>query len=322
MADSTIDGLPTIGSIDRTADKIPIWDNSSSLTGEMTIDAALGFSGGNPVSTSDTQTLSNKTLGNSNVLTVRDDRLTLQDSGDTTKQAAFQLSGITTGTTRTFTLPDATTTLVGTDATQTLTNKTLTSPTINTATISNPTLTVDTVSEYTAANGVTIDGLLIKDGLLPAGNVKPNQLQSGTGTTWVYQTWSPSIASSSGGAPALGNGVVVARYAQVGKMVNALFKITLGTTTNFGTGVVYFSLPVAAQSDWTSPTFMGTAHFEDTGTAAYGGWVALASSTQFQFTCHDTVADGRIVYISGSGGVPFAWGSTDVIECSFSYEAA
>ena len=42
---------------------------------------------------------------------------------------------------RTVTLPNATTTLVGTDTTQTLTNKTLTSPTINSATINNATFT-------------------------------------------------------------------------------------------------------------------------------------------------------------------------------------
>jgi hypothetical protein len=42
---------------------------------------------------------------------------------------------------RTVTLPNATTTLVGTDTTDTLTNKTLTSPTINSATINNATFT-------------------------------------------------------------------------------------------------------------------------------------------------------------------------------------
>lgn len=57
-------------------------------------------------------------------------------------------------------------TIVGTTDTQTLTNKTLTSPTINTAIIANPTLTVDTISEHTSAAGVTIDGLLIKDGVI------------------------------------------------------------------------------------------------------------------------------------------------------------
>lgn len=74
-------------------------------------------------------------LTNAASVTVKDANLTIQDDADTTKQVKFQASGVTTGTTRTLTVPDASTTLVGTDATQTLTNKTLTSPTINTPTI-------------------------------------------------------------------------------------------------------------------------------------------------------------------------------------------
>lgn len=54
----------------------------------------------------------------------------LKDVTDTTKVATFDVSGISTGTTRTFGFPDASTTLVGTTATQTLTNKTLTAPAI------------------------------------------------------------------------------------------------------------------------------------------------------------------------------------------------
>jgi hypothetical protein len=72
-----------------------------------------------------TQILSNKTLDNTNTVTLKDTLLTIQDDGDTTKQVRLQVSGVSTGTTRTLTVPDASTTIVGHDATQTLTNKSL-----------------------------------------------------------------------------------------------------------------------------------------------------------------------------------------------------
>lgn len=86
--------------------------------------------GGTAVTTAGVQTLQNKTLDNSNTVTLKDTLFTLQDDGDTTKQLRFQLSGITTATTRTLTVPDASDTIVTLAATQTLTNKTLTSPSI------------------------------------------------------------------------------------------------------------------------------------------------------------------------------------------------
>lgn len=58
-------------------------------------------------------------------LTVIDTGFTIQDDGDNTKQAQFQLSGISAGATRVFALPNASTTIVGTDVSQTLTNKTI-----------------------------------------------------------------------------------------------------------------------------------------------------------------------------------------------------
>lgn len=53
------------------------------------------------------------------------------DSADPTKRLAFNLAGFTTLTTRTVIVPDANTTLVGTDTVQTLTNKTLTDCTLD-----------------------------------------------------------------------------------------------------------------------------------------------------------------------------------------------
>lgn len=101
--------------------------------------------------------------------TFLDSLFTLQDNSDITKQARFELSGITTGTTRTFTFPDASTSIVGTDTSQTLTNKTLsgniaTNLVSGAATLTLPTttdtllgrLTTDTLSNKTLNNTNTI----------------------------------------------------------------------------------------------------------------------------------------------------------------------
>lgn len=59
------------------------------------------------------------------ILRVQDASVFIEDNLDNTKIAQFQASGITTGTTRTFTFPDATGTLVLQDDTATLTNKSI-----------------------------------------------------------------------------------------------------------------------------------------------------------------------------------------------------
>jgi hypothetical protein len=86
-------------------------------------------------------------------LTVTDSDFTVQDGADNSKKFQFQASGITPSTTRTFTMPDANTTLVGIDVTQTLTNKTLTAPVIativNTGTLTLPTSTDTLVGRAT-----------------------------------------------------------------------------------------------------------------------------------------------------------------------------
>jgi hypothetical protein len=59
----------------------------------------------------------------------------VQIQGNASGTGTLTIAAPNTNTNRTLTLPDATTTLVGTDATQTLTNKTLTSPTLTTPNI-------------------------------------------------------------------------------------------------------------------------------------------------------------------------------------------
>jgi uncharacterized small protein (DUF1192 family) len=64
----------------------------------------------------------------------QDSLFAIADNADRTKRVQFQVSGVTTGTTRTLTVPDFDGTIATLAGTETFTNKTLTSPTITTPT--------------------------------------------------------------------------------------------------------------------------------------------------------------------------------------------
>jgi hypothetical protein len=104
----------------------------------------------------------------------------IQDNSDSTKKLAFETSGISTGTTRTLTPPNASDTIVGATAAQTLTNKTLTSPVISS--ISNiGTLTLPTSTD-TLVGRATTDTLTNKTLVSPTitgGNINATTLQVG-----------------------------------------------------------------------------------------------------------------------------------------------
>lgn len=328
MADKQIDELASFTAVDRTTDLLPMVDVSADSTVHATPNQILGFSGGNPVSTSDTQTLSNKTLGITNTVTLVDNLFTLQDNLDNTKQAQFQLSGITTGTTRTLTLPNASDTLVGRATTDTLTNKTISGGAINNATIDNPVLQTDTVSEHTAANGVTVDGMNIKDGKLNTNNsvvtanitdsaVTPAKLNTGNGSSWAWQTWTPTFTNLTAN-----NAVVTAAYCVTGKTVNFILRVVFGNTSAMGTNP-QFSLPVTASSNFNSVLQpIGMATLEDSGTTTYQGTVSILTTTTARIFLWQ--ANGTYVGTDATitAAVPMTWTTNDAIRITGAYEMA
>jgi hypothetical protein len=99
---------------------------------------AQSINGDTVVTLGAVQTLTAKTLSNCTIefplIDVKTANFNLRDNTDATKILNWNLSGFTTATTRTWTVPNTSSTFVGTDTVQVLTNKTLTSPAITTPT--------------------------------------------------------------------------------------------------------------------------------------------------------------------------------------------
>ncbi len=189
--------LPVANSIDGALDFLPIYTASATATQAISRNTLLGVTG-TPADLSTVQTFTNKVVGVTNTITLKDTLFTLQNASDLTKQLKFQLSGITTGTTRTLTVPDVSDTLVALGATQTLTNKTLTSPTINTPTITNATITADTLSGNAVSNTGTIYGISITTGQISSALTATSTLAVTGATTLTGALTVNSTVSTTG----------------------------------------------------------------------------------------------------------------------------
>ena len=132
LSDKTLDNSNTINVLDALLSIQDIGDNTkvatfdaSAITTATTQIYAFPDLSGTLVLTTGVQTLSDKTLDNSNSITVLDMLLDIQDNGDNTKVATFDCGLITTATTRVYSFPDLNGVLVLTAGAQALSDKTL-----------------------------------------------------------------------------------------------------------------------------------------------------------------------------------------------------
>ncbi len=139
-----------------------------------------------------------------------------------------------------------------------------------------------------------------------------------------YFNYTYTLAASGGGSPIIGNGTITGtRFSMTGKTVHFQFKLTLGSTTSFGTGELQFTLPVTGASTVGNNMHIGSVYIIDVSAGQdYNAWISTISTTAFRIDCVNAAAPARIAVVSGSGSTPFAWATSDFIAGSGSYEAA
>lgn len=148
----------------------------------------------------------------------------------------------------------------------------------------------------------------ILGGDIPDGNDWGEITDALSALTGAWTAYVP-VWSSTGTAPALGNGVIDGKYFQADRLVVATGSLTMGTTTTFGTGAYRITLPVSAT----------------TTTLNAGSALALDSSAAAaQTPAVARIADAPRLRFYGPNGeigatAPFTWATSDQLVWTIMY---
>lgn len=194
-------------------------------------------------------------------------------------------------------------------------------------------LQTNTIAETTATSGVTIDGLLIKDSKLATADsvvtanytdasILPEHLVASTGTSWVWQSWTPTFTNWTIGTG--GSAGTTAKFVQIGKTVFFFIKSTLGSSGQSVGNNPHFTLPVALNSAYRAGQAIGMFTAEDQPPGFYEGYIihsATGATGEAQLTVF--IVGGSYINISGlTSTTPFTWAAGDSFTAQGYYEAA
>lgn len=134
-----------------------------------------------------------------------------------------------------------------------------------------------------------------------------------TSLTDAWTDFSASLAwTGSVTNPVLNNGTVTAQYKRYGKTVIYGGRITMGSTTTFGSGTWFVSLPIVALD---ISNYVGSALIYDASvsTARNPGVTILAATNTLTFYG----SNGSV-----TNTAPFTWAQSDVLSWQITYQAA
>ena len=124
--------------------------------------------------------------------------------------------------------------------------------------------------------------------------------------------------SASGTAVAIGNGTQVGGYLNPGKLVIFRAKITMGSTTTYGTGSYRIALPVSMSAS--DPGRFMVTLLDSSAGSTFQGLTYNVSGTLAPIAADNGTAGGALAGITPT--VPFTFASGDTIEVTGMYEGA
>lgn len=140
-------------------------------------------------------------------------------------------------------------------------------------------------------------------------------------TDWVSVVAPTLTWSSTGTAPSLGNGALIARYKKVGRVVHFVIKLFWGSTTTGGTGAWSFGGLPATIDRAVSDTMLHATCYDSSATQPYPASAQLSSSgatTVSRIGGHSST--GAIGLVAAAH--PFTWATNDVLYISGTYQSA
>lgn len=163
----------------------------------------------------------------------------------------------------------------------------------------------------TSAGGITtpLDNDPVADGALIIRTIVGE-----IGDPWTSYTPTWTAATTN---PAIGNGTITAAYRRIGKTVHFRIQITMGSTTTYGAGAWFLTLPVApVAGEW---MFTGLCR-DLSATNEYITHVRNTTGSTIAPRTLPPTAGNPLIAVTATA--PFTWASTDVLFVSGSYQAA
>jgi hypothetical protein len=158
---------------------------------------------------------------------------------------------------------------------------------------------------YTSADGTTT--LVERMRISNAGLITGSGTSLGAWTAYT-PTWGGNTTN-----PVIGNGTLTGFYCQMGKMVSVRVRIVAGSTTTFGSGSYFVSMPVTAK---TTEQPISSGYIRDASAGINYLVIATPATTaNLWLRYSDTPTDVNET-------TPFTWAVNDQINLAFMYEAA